>query len=169
MTAARRNPACDVDLSSYRELNPSTFCNLLSLECFCSKETLDDHLALQRYPAHLSCSGTRAMVGSVLPSQQDPKIIMPRGRAISWCRSGPRTLRSLSGTFRAYSDLTPYRSKLWRRRRRKAFCARGGNVKVWLCVSRRFSLSSLVALKGYIYIAGRRMALRCRLRLRLHP
>jgi hypothetical protein len=28
---------------SYRELNPSAFCNLLSRECFCSKETLAEN------------------------------------------------------------------------------------------------------------------------------
>ena len=49
--AARRNPACDVDkmpspnFGSYRELNPSILCNPLSHKCFCSKETLEEHLA----------------------------------------------------------------------------------------------------------------------------
>ena len=51
VTAARRNPACDVDkmpspnFGSYRELNPSILCNPLSHKCFCSKETLEEHLA----------------------------------------------------------------------------------------------------------------------------
>ena len=33
------------NFGSYRELNPSILCNPLSHKCFCSKETLEEHLA----------------------------------------------------------------------------------------------------------------------------
>ena len=72
--AARRNPACDVDkmpspnFGSYRELNPSILCNPLSHKCFCSKETLEEHLAQDAAQVFLWIKNT-----------QNPRVRFPVG------------------------------------------------------------------------------------------
>ena len=56
------------NFGSYRELNPSILCNPLSHKCFCSKETLEEHLAQDAAQVFLWIKNT-----------QNPRVRFPVG------------------------------------------------------------------------------------------
>ena len=68
------------NFGSYRELNPSILCNPLSHKCFCSKETLEEHLAtLMQEKITAPAAAAAAGAGALLVAY-DSVLVDPRPR-----------------------------------------------------------------------------------------